>query len=49
MLLLTPLPTVEIACAALEQEEAQINMLGTFKFSNDVMAMYGKTSRDSEK
>lgn len=44
MLLITPLLVAEMDCAALEQEEAQILLLGTFKSSNDVMAMYGKSS-----
>ncbi|KAL8144971.1 hypothetical protein AgCh_003257 [Apium graveolens] len=45
ILMLNPLPTVETACASLEQEEAQRSLLNTFKPPlTDVMAMYSKTN-----
>lgn len=39
LLLQTPLPYVEVACSALEQEEAQRHLLGLNKGGGDVMAM----------
>lgn len=46
LLMQIPLPTVEVACSALEQEEAQRSMLNVNKSSGDSMAMYGKTTAD---
>lgn len=40
--MLNPLPTVETACASLEQEEAQRSLLSLSK-STEVMALYSKT------
>lgn len=45
LLMLTPLPTVETACATLEQEEAQRAVLNASS-SNEIMAMYGKAQSD---
>ncbi|KAK1386685.1 hypothetical protein POM88_014863 [Heracleum sosnowskyi] len=39
MLMLTPLPTVETTCEALEQEEAQRLLLGVSKSNQEVMAI----------
>ena len=45
LLMLTPLPTVEIACAALMQEEAQRDILqSSVKTEDPVSALYGKTT-----
>ncbi|XP_074356780.1 uncharacterized protein LOC141696550 [Apium graveolens] len=46
LLLQSPLPTVELACSALEQEEAQRCMLGLNKGTNDMMAMYRRSAPD---
>lgn len=43
-MLQTPLITVECACAALEQEEAQRSVLGHPKSSSEVMAMSSKNN-----
>lgn len=48
MLLLSPLPTVETACAVLEQEEAQRLLLGGTRSSNDAMAMYSRNQPDRQ-
>lgn len=44
LLLQIPLPTLEVACSALEQEEAQRSMLNIGKTSSDLMAMNVKTN-----
>lgn len=43
-MLQTPLPTVESACAALEQEEAQRSVLGESKPRADLMAMFSRNN-----
>lgn len=46
--MLTPLPTVETACAALEQEEAQRLMLNLSKPNQEVMDMYSRTNQERQ-
>lgn len=48
LLLQIPLSTVEVACSAIEQEEAQrtILNLGASAPGNDLMAMFRKTATD---
>lgn len=47
LLMHTPLPVVETACAILEQEEAQRAVLHTSSpMSNEILAMYGKAQQD---
>lgn len=46
LLLQIPLPTVEVACSALEQEEAQRAMLNLGTSGSDLMAMFSKVSTD---
>lgn len=43
LLMITPLPTVETACATLEQDEAQRAVLSSYSPGNEVLAMYGRT------
>lgn len=45
LLMITPLPTVETACSALEQEEAQRSILNHAS-SQDLMAMFSKNQTD---
>lgn len=47
LLLSNPLPTVEIASAALQQEEAQRDLLNTPKADTENMAMYSKAQHTS--
>ncbi|XP_074352973.1 uncharacterized protein LOC141692133 [Apium graveolens] len=49
LLMCNPLPTVETACATLEQEEAQRALLSTHQPSADLLAMYSKVQSQSDR
>lgn len=50
LLMLTPLPSVEMACSAIQQEESQRDILKTsFPYDNDMSAMFSKTSFNNNK
>lgn len=45
LLLMTPLPNVEMACSSLMQEEAQRQLLHSDRTDDSISAMYGKASQ----
>lgn len=45
ILMMVPLPSVEIVCSALMQEEAQRDILQTDKTDDSAMAMFGRSSQ----
>lgn len=47
LLMMSPLPTVEIACSVLQQEESQREVLKTPKYETEMSAMFSKNQGDN--
>lgn len=45
LLMMVPLPSVDVACSVLMQDEAQRDILQIDKNDDNVMAMFGRTSQ----